>query len=110
MPRAGFPSEDLYPDEDLYPGDLEYRAEFQTPTESHRYRIEGRALIGEVARGLTLWRTAGLWHSSWTPSADDVAGADLVYEGGRVHELDTDAVELLSAAGYGDFITILEVL
>jgi hypothetical protein len=109
MARAGYPSASLYPDADLHPGVPESLSLFEPPTETHRYRIAGRALIGQVELGLTLWRSAGVWHTSYTPTADQLADADPIYEGGRVHEVDADAVELLVAAGYGDRITVLEV-
>ena len=104
-----YPSAALFPGADTFPGTPSVRALFEPPTETHRFRIEGRALIGTVERGLTLWRTAGLWHTSWAPTDADLDAADLVFEGGRVHEIDNDAFTALTAAGYGDRITILEI-
>lgn len=108
MARAGYPSDSLFPGEDVFPGEPDIRALFDPPTDTVAFRMEGH-LYGTVERGLTLWRSAGVWHTSWTPSATDLASADLVFEGGRIHEIGTDAVTALTAAGYGARITTLEV-
>lgn len=62
-------------------------------------------LIASYAYGKTVWRDAtGAWHDKYGPSADDLAGADRVYPGGRLNSVtDAQAAEL-AAAGYGAYL------
>lgn len=70
----------------------------------------GVGLIGYIPYGKTVWRDAdGAWHEKHAPQLAETDGAQVVYPGGRIHPL-TDQQRLdLTAAGYGDYITLENV-
>jgi hypothetical protein len=82
---------------------------FATPTQDVPFRLVGR-LFGALPRGLTVWRSAGQWHTAATPSAAQLADADVVYQGGRLHVLTPDQQADLVAAGFGDNIQTQEIV
>lgn len=84
-------------------------AVFSTPTQDVYYRIAGRGLIGVQPMGLSVWRVAGVWHTGLSPSADQLAGADRYYQGGYAHAVSDAEIAELTAAGFGDHITLQEV-
>lgn len=68
-----------------------------------------RRLVCSTEIGLTTWRTNGQWQSTFRPSSEELAGADVVLSGGYVHPLSGELRDDLIAAGLGDFITLEEV-
>lgn len=77
---------------------------FRPPTKDLAFRIEG-GLFGLQALGLSVWRTGGVWHQGFIPTAEQVAASDRFYGGGRIHELTQAEVDDLTAGGYGAYIT-----
>lgn len=64
-------------------------------------------LFGYLAYGQTVWRdSAGQWHAQYAPGAEALAGAQLIYTGGRGHPLTDDDRAALVAGGYGDYIAL----
>jgi lysophospholipase L1-like esterase len=82
---------------------------FHTPTQDVWFRIAGRGLVGAYAQGLSVYRVDGQWLTRLSPSADDLAGADRIYQGGYAHVVsDAERADLI-AAGFADNITLQEV-
>ena len=96
-----------FPGEDVYPGLPSYRAEFRTPTQDIAFPMEG-SLYALLPHALSVWRIDGVWAQGFSPSPETVAAADRFYHGGYVHTVEGDAITELTAAGYGDHITIIE--
>jgi hypothetical protein len=61
------------------------------------------SFFGSWAQGQAVWKDqAGVWHQNAWPDNDDLLAAQVVYDGGHVHEVtDAEAAELI-AAGFGD--------
>jgi hypothetical protein len=58
--------------------------------------------------GMTVWRDAtGTWQQKFAPTLDDLAGATVVYGGGRQWPLNDQQAADLTAGGYGAYITQL---
>lgn len=108
MPLAGYPGADLYPAEDLFPGVPAYHAVFQTPTQDWAFPMEGN-LHALLPHAMSVWRVDGVWAEGFAPSPAIVAAADRFYRGGYEHQIETEQIEELTAAGYGAYITVLEV-
>lgn len=96
------PRASLFPGATTFPGIN--RSSFLPPTQDVPFRIE-RGLFGMTTRGLTVWRTDGVWRQGFIPTAEQVAAADRFYGGGRIHELTPDERDELVAAGFGAYIT-----
>lgn len=64
------------------------------------------SLRAQLMFGLTVYRKAGEWFEDESPSSDELSGADRIYWGGCVHDLSRAQADELTAAGYGDRITI----
>lgn len=107
MTVPGYPGPDVYPGEDVYPGLPEFRATFETPTQDIAFPMEG-SLTAMLPHALSVWRIDGVWAQGFAPSPETVAAADRFYRGGYVHEVDTAAIEELTTAGYGAYITVIE--
>lgn len=84
------------------------RLRFTPPTVVRTVPIAG-GLRAQLLYGVTLYRLNGQWVEDQAPLPEDLIGADLIYWGGCVYNLDDAAVAALTAAGYGDRIeTIFE--
>jgi hypothetical protein len=83
-------------------------------------RLAGRRLAGgtitgsipvsitDVPRGVSLLVTGSAVTATMTPYQDDLANADAAYLGGHEYVLDQAAADVLIAAGYGDYLTLIE--
>lgn len=67
-------------------------------------------LAFSVPYGQTVWRdSTGTWQQKYAPNlAVDLAGASVVYPGGRIHFLSDSARTALTAAGYAANISLTE--
>lgn len=79
-----------------------------TPTRDVFFRLAGRGLVASQPYALSMWRTAGEWHTGLAPSAAELLGADRYYQGGYLHVLALDARDELIAAGFGSLISEIE--
>lgn len=80
-------------------------------------RLAGRNFIGgsvdgtipvsltDVPRGLALLVTGTSVVENQTPSQDDLANCDYYFLGGHVYTISDTQAAVLTAAGYGDYLT-----
>lgn len=68
-----------------------------------------RRFVASTEVGLTTWRDSLGWHSQLGPTPQQLAGADVVFAGGRVHPLPAGLRADLIAAGLDTYITLQEV-
>jgi hypothetical protein len=101
-----FPGSTTFPGADVFPGAAVPPSFFRPPTQDVPFRIEA-GLFGAVAYGLSVWRTGGVWHQGFMPTAEQVAASDRFYGGGRIHSLTASERRDLIDAGYGAYITEL---
>lgn len=63
-------------------------------------------LVAAIPYGHTVWRdSSGTWHDQYDPDPTLLAGATVVYPGGRENTVDDVAAEDLQVAGYGAGLT-----
>lgn len=77
---------------------------FSPPTQTVPYQITGR-LWGSYEQGLTVYRSGGEWFTAATPTAEQLASADRIYAGGRLHVCTEDERLELWQAGFGPALT-----
>jgi hypothetical protein len=64
-------------------------------------------LVNIIPYGETVWRdSTGAWQQQYAPSLDQLAGASVVYGGGRMWPLTDQQYADLVAAGYAGYITL----
>jgi hypothetical protein len=82
---------------------------FRPPTQDVWFRLAGRGLFGSYQQGLTVYRRDGVWATAFSPTADQLAGADRIYAGGHLHYLTTAQRDELVAAGFATNVSLMEV-
>lgn len=82
-------------------------------------RLAARAITGgsitgtvnpfltDVPRGVSLLVTGTTVTENMTPSQDDLAAADYYFLGGHEYTLSDYQAQVLTNAGYGDYLTLL---
>ena len=82
-------------------------------------RLAGRRFIGgtytgtkpvsltDVPRGVTLLVNGSTVTENRTPSQDDLADADYYFLGGHTYVVSNAQAAVLTAAGYGDYLTLV---
>lgn len=111
---AVFPAEDVYPSEDLYPGETVYAYHFTAPPLNLYYPLlpdlPQAHLLGIDPLSPTVFRIDGVWQSRPMLSPAEEASADRIFRGGYIYVISTDDRNALISAGFGDGITLQEVL
>lgn len=72
---------------------------FTPPFTVRTFPMDG-ALRAQLQFGLAVLRIDGAWVETEFPTEEQVAAADLYYEGGRLHTVDDASAAVLTAAGY----------
>lgn len=75
-------------------------------------RLAGRPLsngnrLTDIGRGISLLINGSTVTESRTPSQDDLASADQYFLGGHNYEVDQATADILIAAGYGAYLTVI---
>lgn len=83
-------------------------------------RLAGRRLAGgtftgsipvsitDVPRGVSLLVTGSVVTATMTPYQDDLSDADYYFLGGHEYVVTQEQADVLTAAGYGDYLTPIE--
>lgn len=75
-------------------------------------RLAGRPLsngnrLTDIGRGISLLINGSTVTESRTPSQDDLAAADQYFLGGHNYEVDQATADILIAAGYSQYLTVI---
>lgn len=75
-------------------------------------RLAGRpvstgARLTDIGRGITLLINGSAVTENRTPSQDDLDAADQYFLGGHEYVVDQDTADILIAAGYSSYLTVI---
>ena len=79
-------------------------AYWASPSPGRPYR-DGNWLRYRIGIGASVLRVSGVWQTVYDPSEALVNSADVVYRGGRIYAVSDAEAAVLTAAGYGAYIT-----
>lgn len=90
----------------VYGGSSVVRRYFSTPTiDQGMETIHPLFRRYTLARGVTVLVTGATVKAVQYPAQDDLDAADRYYLGGHIYQVSDDEVDVLTSAGYGNYIT-----
>lgn len=72
-----------------------------------RPNANGIGRITDIGRGVSLLINGSTVTENRTPSQDDLAAADQYFLGGHVYTVDQATANILIAAGYSEYLTVI---
>jgi hypothetical protein len=72
-----------------------------------RPNANGIGRITDIGRGVSLLINGSTVTENRTPSQDDLAAADQYFLGGHEYVVDQATADILIAAGYSDYLTVI---
>lgn len=86
-----------------------YGTFFTTPSTQEHYRYVNRVDRYQDT-GITILKTSGNYVAIQDPTAEQVGASDIAYLGGRDYRVDATEAAALTAAGYGSFLSLKEII